>query len=70
MPEFTRVSEAGAFKVENFKKNIDLIPPGRVTDLQVVTIDEDDQIVELQWTAPGDDAFTGLEQSIHLRIYF
>ena len=64
-PEFTRVSEVGAFKLEGYRPNIDLIPPGRVTNLQVVTIDEEDQIVELQWTAPGDDSFTGIT---YLRI--
>ena len=58
--EFTRVSEAGAFRLEGYQSDIDLIPPGRVTNLQVITTDEDEQIVELQWTAPGDDAFTGM----------
>ncbi len=57
--EFTRESEAGAFKLENYAPNIDLIPPGRVTNLHVVSTDEDEQIVELQWTSPGDDSFYG-----------
>jgi len=63
--EFTRESEAGSFKVENYVPNVDLIPPGRVTNLQIVSIDEDDQIVELQWTSPGDDSFNGLK-NFHL----
>lgn len=59
IPEFSRAREAGAFKLEGYQPSIDLIPPGRVTDLRLITIDEDEQIIELQWTAPGDDAFTG-----------
>jgi len=59
--EFTRESEAGSFKVDNYVPSIDLIPPGRVTNLQIVSIDEEEQIVQLQWTSPGDDSFNGLK---------
>ncbi|CAG2166360.1 unnamed protein product [Oppiella nova] len=66
--EFTRATETGAFKLKYFVPHIDNMPPGKVTDLQVITIDGNKHIVELQWTAPGDDAFTGKARKIDLRV--
>ncbi|CAG2104285.1 unnamed protein product [Medioppia subpectinata] len=63
---FTRGAEVGAFLVDNFNPGVDGMSPGRVTDLQVIT-SEDNRTVELQWTAPGDDSYTGKATKIDLR---
>lgn len=57
--EFTREDEMGSFKLENFTPDNDLIPPGRVIDLQAISADDEQMIVELQWTVAGDDEFYG-----------
>ena len=51
---FTRQAAGGGFQVMNdVDLNQDKIPPGQVTDLMVVDINE--EIITVEFTAPGDD---------------
>lgn len=43
----------GAFDVRGLNPKIDQFPPSPITDL--VPIEVKDNVVTLQWTAPGDD---------------
>jgi calcium-activated chloride channel regulator 1/calcium-activated chloride channel regulator 2/calcium-activated chloride channel regulator 4 len=64
--EFSRVQNAGAFRLLR-SPNIDNIPPNRVTDLSIASIDEFSHTVDLQWTSAGDDLTTGTAQQIVIR---
>ncbi|XP_013774757.1 epithelial chloride channel protein-like [Limulus polyphemus] len=67
---FERVSNAGAFRLDDFKANDeDIIPPSRVFDLKVLSSNElaNKKFVTLKWTSPGDDVDVGNATSIDLR---
>jgi hypothetical protein len=55
---FMRSTSAGAMTLHNFTIR-DLIPPARITDLVATGSSDVNRSVTLQWTAAGDDAFTG-----------
>ncbi|KFM65684.1 Calcium-activated chloride channel regulator 2, partial [Stegodyphus mimosarum] len=45
----------GSFIVLKKPPSVDIIPPNRICDLKVISVDHDNSTVELQWTAPGND---------------
>ncbi|GFT16928.1 calcium-activated chloride channel regulator 2 [Nephila pilipes] len=45
----------GFFYVNKPAPDIDILPPNRVADLNVVSVNHENRMVELQWTAPGND---------------
>lgn len=54
----TRLSQTkviGTFEVTQNPPQEDILPPNRVADLNVISIDSENSTVELQWTAPGDN---------------
>ncbi|XP_076304351.1 calcium-activated chloride channel regulator 1-like isoform X2 [Tachypleus tridentatus] len=67
---FERTSNAGALRLDNYSPNdIDIIPPGRVTDLVMVSSEQIDEqkLVTLRWTSPGDDLDVGNASFVDLR---
>lgn len=70
-PEFDRASDAGAFRLDDWKPDAgDVIPPGDIMDLIVLYSTENYETnmteVTLQWTSPGDDLDVGNATSIEL----
>ncbi|XP_066942585.1 calcium-activated chloride channel regulator 1-like isoform X3 [Macrobrachium rosenbergii] len=65
---FTRFTSGGIFKVNNFQPG-DLQPPGRVTDLKVLSISLYEATVKLRWTSPGDDLYHGKASVVDLRYH-
>eukprot|EP00118_Oscarella_pearsei_P002569 m.10908 g.10908 ORF g.10908 m.10908 type:complete len:933 (+) comp22777_c0_seq2:260-3058(+) len=65
---FTRVRAAGAFQLDGFDVQTDTMAPGQVMDLEVVTTNLMMGSVELQWSAPGNDAYTGKVASYNVKI--
>ena len=61
---FMRSTAAGVMTLSGYTAR-DLIPPARVTDLTATGTSYPDRSVTLQWTAPGDDAYTGNGISAH-----
>ena len=55
----SRLATAGFFSVANHSNDTDMIPPSKITDLRVLSSDPDNRIVNLEWTAPGDDLDIG-----------
>ncbi|XP_068227211.1 calcium-activated chloride channel regulator 1-like isoform X2 [Palaemon carinicauda] len=65
---FTRFTSGGIFKVNNFQPG-DLQPPGKVTDLEVLSISLYEATVKLRWTSPGDDLYHGRASVVDLRYH-
>ncbi|GFT37474.1 calcium-activated chloride channel regulator 1 [Nephila pilipes] len=68
--KFDRSSNTGALRLESWSPDIgDIIPPGDITDLKVVSIVEagNTRIVNLEFTTPGDDFDVGNVTSLELR---
>ncbi|XP_023243254.1 calcium-activated chloride channel regulator 1-like [Centruroides sculpturatus] len=62
-----RISETGAFRVQNWKrKSKDNIPPGNITDLIVLGTNPKRHAL-LTWTSPGDNLDEGIVSSLELR---
>ena len=60
LPHFNRFSTAGFFTVTNAPVgNTDVLPPSRVTDLGVTSVEPEKKFINLTWTAPGDDLDSG-----------
>ena len=55
---FVRSIAAGVLTLGGYTGQ-DLMPPARITDLTVIGTNYPNLSVTLQWTAPGDDAYTG-----------
>lgn len=66
--DFQRALEAGLFKLKNYTANLDLIAPGRVTDLTANIFNQTNGIVKLEWTSPGDDYYNGNLSLTDLRV--
>ncbi|KAG8194508.1 hypothetical protein JTE90_013260 [Oedothorax gibbosus] len=49
----------GSFSVLDDIPDIDIIPPNRIADLSVSSIDHENNTATLQWTAPGNDYDSG-----------
>ncbi|XP_035214196.1 uncharacterized protein LOC118187988 isoform X2 [Stegodyphus dumicola] len=45
----------GFFTVLKKPPPVDIIPPNRICDLKVISVNHENNTVELQWTAPGND---------------
>ncbi|XP_054422811.1 calcium-activated chloride channel regulator 4 [Pteronotus mesoamericanus] len=66
MESFTRTASGGAFMVSNVTNSLlDLYPPSQITDLEA-TLDAD--VIQLTWTAPGDDFDVGKVEQYIIRI--
>lgn len=70
-PEFDRMSDAGAFRLDDWEpEETDIIPPGDIMDLVVLysyeNYDTNTTEVTLQWTSPGDDLDSGNVSSLEL----
>ncbi|XP_046326438.2 calcium-activated chloride channel regulator 1-like [Haliotis rufescens] len=57
----------GAFDVRGLNPKIDQFPPSPITDL--VPIEVKDNVVTLQWTAPGDDWAEGTASEYEFRMW-
>ncbi len=64
--EFSRVQNAGAFRLIS-NPTLDDIPPNRVTDFSIASVDEYSQTVDLQWTSAGDNLTTGTAKQLIIR---
>lgn len=70
---FVRQQDVGTFELENYNKR-DMIPPSQVADLTAspmkscVGEDTCNRIVELEWTAAGNDAMVGKASFIDVRL--
>ncbi|GFV24608.1 calcium-activated chloride channel regulator 1 [Trichonephila clavipes] len=47
--------DIGFFYVNKPAPDIDILPPNRIADLNVVSVNHENRMVQLQWTAPGND---------------
>uniref|UniRef100_A0A0P6FLQ1 Calcium-activated chloride channel regulator 4, 30 kDa form n=1 Tax=Daphnia magna TaxID=35525 RepID=A0A0P6FLQ1_9CRUS len=58
---FTRIASGGSFQVEIPVQSYDAYPPGEVTDLAVMLVNDTatNITIGLQWTAPGDELDAG-----------
>ncbi|GFY62983.1 calcium-activated chloride channel regulator 4A [Trichonephila inaurata madagascariensis] len=68
--KFDRSSNTGAFRLESWSSDVgDIIPPGDITDLKVVSIVEagNKRIINMEFTTPGDDFDVGNVTSLELR---
>ncbi|KAM8789730.1 calcium-activated chloride channel regulator 1 isoform 2-T2 [Rhynchonycteris naso] len=66
LESFTRTASGGAFVVSNVSFPLpDLYPPSQITDLEATP---DGDMINLTWTAPGDDFDVGKVQQYILRI--
>lgn len=45
----------GSFSVKEDAPSVDILPPNRIADLSVISIEHGNSTVTLQWTAPGND---------------
>ncbi|KAM4642759.1 calcium-activated chloride channel regulator 1-like [Discoglossus pictus] len=63
---FRRIINAGSFHVTNVSyQTVDVFPPCRVTDLDAKM---ESGVVQLSWTAPGDNYDQGIASSYEIRI--
>lgn len=53
--KLTQMKIIGTFSVSQRPAEEDILPPNRITDLTVVSINHQNRTILLQWTAPGDD---------------
>lgn len=51
----SQTKSIGTFRVIQTPPKEDILPPNRVCDLKVLSINSKNRTVLLQWTAPGDD---------------
>ncbi|XP_066124837.1 calcium-activated chloride channel regulator 4 [Saccopteryx bilineata] len=66
LESFTRTASGGAFVVSNVSFPLpDLYPPSQITDLEATP---DGDMINLTWTAPGDDFDVGKVQQYIIRI--
>ncbi|XP_064653074.1 calcium-activated chloride channel regulator 4A-like [Lineus longissimus] len=65
-----RVSAAGELRVErpDYAIPVDVIPPPRIRDLQLVRLDIEEAKVTLKWTAVGDDVSHSSNTKYDLRL--
>lgn len=71
LEQLQRISETGAFRVENWDRYAkDIIPPGNITDLIVLSTNIEKKHVVLKWTSPGGNLDDGNASSIELRSDF
>jgi hypothetical protein len=68
MYSFERETQVGSIKLVS-KDNENLITINPVTDLKVVSVSEEDRLVELQWTVPGNKVFDVKVNNYDLRVY-
>ncbi|XP_041350383.1 calcium-activated chloride channel regulator 4-like [Gigantopelta aegis] len=70
--DFQRVTSAGDFRVYDFPNNqdnvTDEIPPARITDLELMSLNQDTGTVILEWTAVGGDMDRGQAEMYYLLI--
>jgi calcium-activated chloride channel regulator 4 len=64
---FQRQQNTGSFRVTQYQKNRDVIPPSPVRDLEVMSANKSRR-VELQWTASGDDMTEGKASVIDIKV--
>ena len=63
---FVRSTSAGVLTLSNYTSR-DLMPPARITDLTATGSNYNpNRSVTLQWTATGDDAYTGNGMPAHV----
>lgn len=66
-PSFTRTISAGAARVSQvpmgWTPESDILPPSRILDLSVSSVDFENAVVNLTFTAPGDDFDSGVASS-------
>ncbi|XP_070557748.1 calcium-activated chloride channel regulator 4-like [Ptychodera flava] len=69
--DFARISAGGVIQVSDDVKyrepGEDLFPPSAITDLEAVAASYENQTIELQWTATGDDFDKGTAAYYDLR---
>uniref|UniRef100_A0A646QFV9 EClCP n=1 Tax=Hemiscolopendra marginata TaxID=943146 RepID=A0A646QFV9_9MYRI len=65
---FERTVSGGSFKLQNWT-NRDLIPPNKITDLEVISFNTTGGVIELIWTSPGDDMDKGNAERVELRYH-
>ncbi|KAM5268437.1 calcium-activated chloride channel regulator 4-like [Hipposideros larvatus] len=66
LESFTRTASGGAFVVSNVSSSSpDLYPPSQITDLEA---SPDEDMINLTWTAPGDDFDVGKVKQYIIRI--
>jgi hypothetical protein len=63
---FSRSQNAGAFRLEKDFLT-DNIPPIRVNDFSIISVDENSHSIDLQWTSAGDDLTAGIAKEIQIR---
>ena len=67
--EFQRVTSAGDFRVYDLPSNqenlTDEIPPARINDLELLSLNQDTGTVVLEWTAVGGDMDRGQGRSTY-----
>ncbi|KAK7097266.1 calcium-activated chloride channel regulator 3A-1-like [Littorina saxatilis] len=64
---FQRISSPGSFTLQNYDASLgDMIPPSRISDLQVRRVGATS--VELEWTAPGDNLDQGTAAGYVLKM--
>ncbi|XP_071112483.1 calcium-activated chloride channel regulator 3A-1-like [Haliotis cracherodii] len=61
---FQRSTSAGSFSLTGFAPGTDILPPCKISDLQVTSVGY--KVVRLEWTAPGDDLDTGTATTYEL----
>ncbi|CAH1778143.1 unnamed protein product, partial [Owenia fusiformis] len=66
--DFQREASGGSFKVEN-SANKEEYPPGRVDDLSVESMSPENRTVTLTWTAPGQNAFSGIVDGFEIFVH-
>ncbi|XP_066480666.1 calcium-activated chloride channel regulator 1-like [Tiliqua scincoides] len=66
---FSRVAPGGSFVVTKVPPGIppDVFPPGKITDLEAVLIDDANEFL-LSWTAPGGDYDVGTAKRYELKM--
>ncbi|GIY02293.1 calcium-activated chloride channel regulator 1 [Caerostris extrusa] len=57
----------GIFYVNEPLPEIDILPPNRIADLTVVSINHEDRTAILQWTAPGDNYDSGTATAYEIK---
>ncbi|KAI9559825.1 hypothetical protein GHT06_013832 [Daphnia sinensis] len=69
LPSFTRIASGGSFQVEIPVSSYDAYPPGEVTDLSVMLVNDTatNVTIELKWTAPGDELDMGTVSRYELK---
>ncbi|GIY39888.1 calcium-activated chloride channel regulator 2 [Caerostris darwini] len=57
----------GIFYVNGPLPEIDILPPNRIADLTVISVNHEDRTAILQWTAPGDNYDSGTATAYEIK---